>query len=149
MTAITTSAYQTYQHFDFCLTLGRITWVINKSHHWCSMGTGKSQPKSPTCQLETRLAEFPTWAVDPRVGIFLSSLNISDQFFFSHVIKYNSFSHMPSSKQCIYSRCWCRLMHGYVRYKNFYSGVKSRIARLVQKISKKCHNHKTQPTNDT
>ena len=30
----------------------------------------------------TRLAEFPTGTVDPRVEIFLSTLNINDRFFF-------------------------------------------------------------------
>ena len=38
-------------------------------------------------QWEARLAEFLTKAVDARVGIFLSSMNISDRFCFSHAIK--------------------------------------------------------------
>ena len=33
---------------------------INRFQHWCSVGTGKSQPKGPSFQLETRLVEFPT-----------------------------------------------------------------------------------------
>ena len=57
--------------------------MINRVHHWCSVGTGKSQPEGPPFQWETRLAEFPTGTVDPWVGIFLSTLNISEQFFFS------------------------------------------------------------------
>ena len=32
-------------------------------------------------------ASFTTGAVDPRVGIFLSSVKISDGFFFSHATK--------------------------------------------------------------
>ena len=62
---------------------------INRIDHWCSVGTGKSQPEAPPLQWETRLALFPTGTVDPRVGIFLSQLNTNDQFFFS-------FSHIPS-----------------------------------------------------
>ena len=33
---------------------------INRIHHWCSVGTEKSQPEGPPFQWETRLAEFPT-----------------------------------------------------------------------------------------
>ena len=33
-----------------------------------------------------RLAMFPTGTEDPRVGIFLLTLNINDRFFFSHTI---------------------------------------------------------------
>ena len=38
----------------------------------------------PTIPVETRQASFPTGMVDPRFGIFLLTLNINDQFFFSH-----------------------------------------------------------------
>ena len=38
-------------------------------------------------QWETKVAEFSTGVVDPRVGIFLSSLKISDRYNFSHAIK--------------------------------------------------------------
>ena len=57
---------------------------INRIHHWCSVGTEKSQPEGPRFQWETRLAEFPTGTVDPRVGIFLKPLNTNDRFFFSY-----------------------------------------------------------------
>ena len=57
---------------------------INRIHHWCSVGTEKSQPEGPPFQWETRLAEFPTGTVDPRVGIFLKPLNTNDRFFFSY-----------------------------------------------------------------
>ena len=57
---------------------------INRIHHWCSVGTEKSQPEGPPFQWETRLAEFPTGTVDPRVGIFLEPLNTNDRFFFSY-----------------------------------------------------------------
>ena len=43
---------------------------INRIHHWCSVGTGKSQPEDSPFLWETRLAEFPTGTVDPRVGNF-------------------------------------------------------------------------------
>ena len=33
-----------------------------------------------------RLVQFPTATVDTRVGIFLSTMNINDRFFFSHAI---------------------------------------------------------------
>ena len=48
---------------------------INRIHHWCSVGTEKSQPEGPS---------FPTGTVGPRVGIFLESLNTNDRFFFSY-----------------------------------------------------------------
>ena len=35
---------------------------------------------------EAKLAEFPNGTVDLRVGIFLSPLNTTDRFFFSHTI---------------------------------------------------------------
>ena len=35
-------------------------------------------------QWETRLAEFPTGTMNPRVEIFLSPLNTTDGFFFLH-----------------------------------------------------------------
>ena len=66
---------------------------INRIHHWCSEGTGKSQPEGPPFQWEMRVAEFPNATVDPRVGIFLSTLNINDQLFFSHtIIEPNNFT---------------------------------------------------------
>ena len=55
------------------------------------MGTEKSQPEGPTFQRDTRLAEFfSTGAVNPRVGI-------SCRHWKSMI---DSFSHMPSRKQC-------------------------------------------------
>ena len=56
----------------------------NRIHHWCSVGTEKSQPEGPPIQCETRLAEFPIGTVDPRVVIFLKPLNTNDRFFFSY-----------------------------------------------------------------
>ena len=47
----------------------------------------KSPTRQPTVKWETRLAEFPTVVADPMVGIFLSSLKISDRFLFSLTIK--------------------------------------------------------------
>ena len=43
--------------------------ITKRIDHWCSVGTGKSQPEGPPFQWETRPAEFPTGTVDPRVGI--------------------------------------------------------------------------------
>ena len=45
---------------------------------------------------QTRLAELPTGAVDPRVGIFLSSLNIDP---FSHAIKKTVLSFLVAHKE--------------------------------------------------
>ena len=67
------------------------------------METGKFEPEGATFQWETRLAEFPTGAVDPKVGIFLLSLKIRDRFFFSHAIKkivpFPLIAHMEMQKQ--------------------------------------------------
>ena len=60
------------------------------------MGAGKSQPEGPPFQWETRLAEFPTRTVDPRVVVFLSTLNINGRFVFSHTITENSFTNDSS-----------------------------------------------------
>ena len=71
--------------FVFYLSLGLVrVCEINRSHHWCSVGTEKSQPEGPPFQWETRLAEFPTGTVDPRVRIYLEPLNTNDRFFFSY-----------------------------------------------------------------
>ena len=57
---------------------------INRIHHWCSVGTEKSQPKGPSFQWETRLAECPTERWTRGLGFFLDQLNTSDLFFFSY-----------------------------------------------------------------
>ena len=44
---------------------------INRIYNWCSMGTGKSQPKSPTIPLGKEACRVSNWTVEPRVGIFL------------------------------------------------------------------------------
>ena len=51
------------------------------------MATGKCQPFGPPLQWETWQALFPIGILDPRVGIFLSPLNISDRvcLFLHHV----------------------------------------------------------------
>ena len=46
-------------------------------------GDSKIPIECPTFQWETRLDGFPTWAVAPRIGIFLSSLKISNRLFLS------------------------------------------------------------------
>ena len=51
-------------------------WDVRKRiDHWFSVTTGKCQPSDPPLQWETLQALFPTGALDPQVGIFLSSLN--------------------------------------------------------------------------
>ena len=45
--------------FFFYLSHGMV-WVCDRIHHWCSVGTEKSQPEGPPFQWETRLAQFPT-----------------------------------------------------------------------------------------
>ena len=65
------------------LLAGQIESTIHV--HW---EQEKSQPECPLYQWEKRIAEFPTERWNQlRVGIFLSSLKISDRFFFSHAIK--------------------------------------------------------------
>ena len=57
--------------FVFYLSLG-LVWVceINRIHHWCSVGTKKSQLEGPPFQWETRLAEFPTERWTRGLGFF-------------------------------------------------------------------------------
>ena len=59
-------------------------YKTNRIHHGCSVEIGKSQPEGPSVPVGTRLAEFPTGTMDPRVEICLSPLNITDGFFFLH-----------------------------------------------------------------
>ena len=55
-------------------------WHVRKRiDHWFSVTTGKCQPSGPPLQWETLQALFPTGALDPQVGIFLSPLNIKHQ----------------------------------------------------------------------
>ena len=51
-------------------------------------------------RVETRLAEFPTGTVDPRVGIFLSPLNTNDGFF-SCIHRLNSFYRLSHLVPCL------------------------------------------------
>ena len=53
------------------LSLGLVrVCQINRIHHWCSVGTEKSQPEGPPFQWETRLAEFPTERWTRGLGFF-------------------------------------------------------------------------------
>ena len=52
---------------------------INRSHHWCSVGTEKSQPSG------TQGLPSSNCMVDPRVGIFQEPQNTDDRFFFSYI----------------------------------------------------------------
>ena len=52
------------------MTLLGVLGKINRIHHWCSVGTEKSQPEGPPFQWETRLAEFPTERWTRGLGFF-------------------------------------------------------------------------------
>ena len=59
---------------------------INRIHHWCSVGTEKSQPEGPPFQWETRLAEFPTERWTRGLGFFWSHWTpMIDSF--SHILR--------------------------------------------------------------
>ena len=77
----------------FYRSLG-LAWVCEKNR--INHGTEKSHPEGPLFHWETRLAEFPHWTVDPRVGIFLEPLNTNDRFFFSYTttIRYSTVSYL-------------------------------------------------------
>ena len=47
---------------------------IKRIHHWCSVGTEKSQPEGPPFQWETRLAEFLTEQWTLGLGYFWNHL---------------------------------------------------------------------------
>ena len=72
---------------------------INRIHHWCSVGTEKSQPEGPPFQWETRLAEFPTERWTRGLG-----------FFWNHwTPMIDSFSHLPRPYGTVLcSICWWR-----------------------------------------
>ena len=40
--------------------------VVKKIHHWCSMGTGKSQLQGPPFQWETKLCQVSHWNGEPQ-----------------------------------------------------------------------------------
>ena len=58
---------------------------INRIHHWCSVGTEKSQPEGPSFQWETRLAELPNEWWTRGLGVFWNH--------WTPMI--DSFSHLP------------------------------------------------------
>ena len=73
--------------FVFYLSLGLVVRVCEKNrlHHWCPVGTEKSQPEGPLIQWEKRLAEFPTERWSRVLG-----------FFWNHwTPMIDSFSHIP------------------------------------------------------
>ena len=86
--------------FGFYLSLVNV-WVceINRIHHWCSVGTEKSQPEGPPFQWETRLAEFPTERWTGGLG-----------FFWNHwTPMIDSFSHIPRPYGTVLCNiCWWR-----------------------------------------
>ena len=74
-------------------------WEKNRIHHWCSVGTEKSQPEGPPFQWETRLAEFPTERWTRGLG-----------FFWNHwTPMIDSFSHIPRPYGTVLcNSCWWR-----------------------------------------
>ena len=86
--------------FVFYLSLGLVrVCEINRIHHWCSVGTEKSQPEGPPFQWETRLAEFPTKRWTRGLG-----------FFWNHwTPMIDSFSHIPRPYGTVLCNiCWWR-----------------------------------------
>ena len=86
--------------FVFYLSLGFVrVCKINRIHHWCSVGTEKSQPEGPPFQWETRLAEFPTERWTRGLG-----------FFWNHwAPMIDSFSHIPWPYGTVLCNiCWWR-----------------------------------------
>ena len=61
-------------------------WYVRKIiDHFCSVVLEQIPTLESTVKWETRQASFPTGKVGPRAGIFLSSLNINDGFYLSHI----------------------------------------------------------------
>ena len=58
---------------------------INRIHHWCSVGTCKSQPVGQLFQWETRLHRVYHWNGGPEGWDFPVPLYTNDQFYFSHI----------------------------------------------------------------
>ena len=58
---------------------------IKRIHHWCSVGTGKSQPEGPPFQWETRLRRVSHWNGGPEGWDFPVPLYTNDRFYFSHI----------------------------------------------------------------
>ena len=69
----------------FYLSLGLVrVCEINRIHHWCSVGTEKSQPEGPSFQWETRLAEFHTERWTRGLGFFWNHWTPMIDSFFSY-----------------------------------------------------------------
>ena len=81
------------------LATGLVLLISNRIHHWCSVGTEKSQPEGPQFQWETRLAEFPTERWTRGFG-----------FFWNHWTPMSvSFSHIPRPYGTVLCNiCWWR-----------------------------------------
>ena len=72
---------------------------INRIHHWCSVGTEKSQPEGPPFQWKTRLAEFPIERWTRGLGFFWKP--------WTPMI--DSFSHKPRPYGTVlWNICWWR-----------------------------------------
>ena len=62
-----------------------VTLGTKRIHHWCSVGTGKSQPEGPPFQWETRLRRVSHWNGGPEGWDFPVPLYTNDRFYFSHI----------------------------------------------------------------
>ena len=67
-----------------------VNYSDSDSDHWCSVGTGKSNPRVNHSSRKRGFAEFPTGMVDPRVWIswFLCTTMIDS---ISHISNKNIF----------------------------------------------------------
>ena len=91
--------------FLLCPCKRAVMWSckINRIHHWCSVGTKNPNPRA-TSQWETRLAEFPTGIMDPRVGIIMFPRNINDGFIFSHIIWRSTVRYLLVTSQLMFTK---------------------------------------------
>ena len=61
---------------------------INRIHHWCPVGTEKSQPEGPPFQWDTRLAEFPSERWTRGLGFFWNhGITMIDSFSYIPILK--------------------------------------------------------------
>ena len=106
--AVTDRRAASVRPFVFYLSLGLVrVCEINRIHHWCSVGTEKSQPEGPPFQWKWRLAEFPTEWWTRGLGFFLNH----------RTPMIDSFSHIPRP----YGTLLCNISVGEVTEVDVYS----------------------------
>ena len=79
---LTTSTSVTSPTYKYCTVPYGLVYE-KKNRSLVFSGSRKIPTLGSTVQWETRLAEFPSGTVGPRVGIFLSPLNTNDGFYLS------------------------------------------------------------------